>query len=186
MPRLVSLTLLSVLALPAAALVYTICYVVLEQTNAIGYNDDLLWAAAGATAFATVIAWWSALWARHVRWTVGRAWATGGFTAASVVVGVGLGLVAQRMTGFSGFGIFVAGFAATIVWLTCACVFWRERDGAAVGAGAMEDNAATVVCPNCGYAMIGLREARCPECGEAYTLDRLFAAQPGRQDLGGV
>lgn len=32
------------------------------------------------------------------------------------------------------------------------------------------------LCPQCGYNMTGLTQARCPECGQSYTLDRLFAA----------
>jgi predicted Zn-ribbon and HTH transcriptional regulator len=32
-----------------------------------------------------------------------------------------------------------------------------------------------MACPNCGYNLTGLREARCPECGSQFTLDELFA-----------
>ncbi len=32
-------------------------------------------------------------------------------------------------------------------------------------------------CPGCNYSMVGLREARCPECGSVYTLEELVAAQ---------
>ena len=31
-----------------------------------------------------------------------------------------------------------------------------------------------LVCLTCGYSLVGLREARCPECGEQATLDELF------------
>ena len=32
-------------------------------------------------------------------------------------------------------------------------------------------------CVRCGYAMKGLTEARCPECGTRYTLDDLWVGQ---------
>lgn len=31
-------------------------------------------------------------------------------------------------------------------------------------------------CPACGYDLIGLSEARCPECGRRFTLEELWAA----------
>jgi hypothetical protein len=32
-------------------------------------------------------------------------------------------------------------------------------------------------CPGCDYRMVGLNEARCPECGQQYTLDELVRKQ---------
>src|SRR4051812_1965212 len=40
-----------------------------------------------------------------------------------------------------------------------------------------EDGLLDVLCPECGYRMVGLRESRCPECGADYTLDQLLARQ---------
>jgi hypothetical protein len=45
-----------------------------------------------------------------------------------------------------------------------------------------------VNCPQCGYSLVGLVEARCPECGAGFTLDQLLAAQhfsrmPRERDL---
>lgn len=48
---------------------------------------------------------------------------------------------------------------------------WRE----CVGLGMTFDRPCPL-CPQCGYNMTGLTHARCPECGQSYTLDRLFAA----------
>lgn len=39
------------------------------------------------------------------------------------------------------------------------------------------DDQVDVTCPKCGYALIGLSELRCPECGERFTIDGLFRAQ---------
>lgn len=33
-----------------------------------------------------------------------------------------------------------------------------------------------VPCPNCGYNLRGLKEARCPECGCEYTIEQLVTA----------
>lgn len=40
------------------------------------------------------------------------------------------------------------------------------------------DGVVQISCPDCGYSMVGLREARCPECGSAFTLDELILSQP--------
>jgi hypothetical protein len=34
-----------------------------------------------------------------------------------------------------------------------------------------------VNCPQCGYSLIGLRDLKCPECGETFTIDELIRAQ---------
>ncbi|MCG3126079.1 MAG: hypothetical protein CHACPFDD_00908 [Phycisphaerae bacterium] len=39
------------------------------------------------------------------------------------------------------------------------------------------DETVDVSCPACGYSLIGLHELRCPECGTAFTIDELIAAQ---------
>ena len=39
------------------------------------------------------------------------------------------------------------------------------------------DDLVDVHCPACGYALIGLRELRCPECGMQFTIDELIRAQ---------
>ena len=34
-----------------------------------------------------------------------------------------------------------------------------------------------VHCTRCGYSMVGLRDATCPECGREYTIDELISEQ---------
>ncbi len=43
----------------------------------------------------------------------------------------------------------------------------------------LEDRSGTiaVVCPQCQYSMVGLESCQCPECGAAYTVDRLIKEQ---------
>ena len=37
--------------------------------------------------------------------------------------------------------------------------------------------ALVVLCPRCQYSMVGLESCQCPECGTAYTVDRLIKEQ---------
>ena len=40
-----------------------------------------------------------------------------------------------------------------------------------------QSGAIAVVCPHCGYSMVGLESCQCPECGASYTVDRLIKEQ---------
>ena len=43
----------------------------------------------------------------------------------------------------------------------------------------LEDRAGAIAvnCPKCNYSMVGLESCQCPECGTAYTVDRLIREQ---------
>jgi hypothetical protein len=58
---------------------------------------------------------------------------------------------------------------------------WMHLDFRHFQGRALRDQAGAIDlrCPECHYLMVGLREARCPECGREYTLDELV----GRQDF---
>lgn len=75
--------------------------------------------------------------------------------------------------------MFIGGGAAIVSWLVSACILWRRGGRPAQDIAGM-NAAELVICPKCGYALNGLREARCPECGEAYTLDGLYPPSPRR------
>lgn len=66
----------------------------------------------------------------------------------------------------------LAGIAATILWITW---LWYES----VGGKPMLDETGSLnlKCPHCEYSLVGLSEARCPECGQAFTLDELVLKQ---------
>jgi len=68
----------------------------------------------------------------------------------------------------------IAGAIAVGGWLPT--VFRMERPRPMVGPAGRVN----LACPDCGYAMVGLRESTCPECGAAYTIDELFRAQDYR------
>ena len=179
MPRLVSLTLLSVLVLPAAALLYTLTIVVGYEIA--GWNSDYtVWLVADAFSFALVVLWWIMLWSRSVEWTAWMISATMLATGGSILAGIAAGILAGMAINEESFGLFIGGGTSVVAWLVSACILWRRGGriaGAAVGA-AGGTGEAIVFCPKCGYALNGLREARCPECGEIYTLDALLRAQP--------
>jgi len=60
----------------------------------------------------------------------------------------------------------------TGLWLVLTAWMWRigETPLTPVSADVQE----TLKCLSCGYSLIGLHEARCPDCGRQSTLDELF------------
>lgn len=62
---------------------------------------------------------------------------------------------------------------AAVVWLWMGYVE-RWRAGRPV---VTDEGTVNVVCPDCGYSMVGLRELRCPECGAAFSLDEIIRLQ---------
>lgn len=71
----------------------------------------------------------------------------------------------------------LAASTGTFYWVT-RCAYLARRGVPLIN----RDGHVNVHCPVCGYAMIGLTEARCPECGAKFTLDELIR----RQDFGRI
>ena len=96
---------------------------------------------------------------------------------AGLVVGGAIAAVIRWGAGEMGtmFGC----MTAYLVWLGGTPFAWREtmaERGERLRTGGVAEGRDAVRCPTCGYNMAGLREARCPECGAAYTIDQLVAA----------
>jgi rubrerythrin len=71
------------------------------------------------------------------------------------------------------------------IWLIGTAIIWRET-AKERGERLRHMGIHTLTCPNCGYNLTGLREAKCPECGAAYTLDQLYASiAESHAELGG-
>ncbi len=97
---------------------------------------------------------------------------TAGIAVATVVFGLCLGsewfrnaevlIVASVLLAIGG---------VMLVW-TAALARAASRRVAITTSGEVD-----VRCPCCGYLLIGLRELRCPECGETFTIDGLIRAQ---------
>jgi hypothetical protein len=67
--------------------------------------------------------------------------------------------------------IVLAGCAAFLfLWLPLTYRGWAQPVEA-------ESGEVNVICPKCGYSLVGLAELRCPECGERFTIDALIRAQ---------
>jgi hypothetical protein len=67
-------------------------------------------------------------------------------------------------------------FGAAVLILTWVVALRRSGPRGRASRNA-EDGLLDVLCPACGYRMVGLRESRCPECGAEYTLDELLTRQ---------
>ena len=76
----------------------------------------------------------------------------------------------------------LGGGTVPIVWVLATVLLWRETNAERVARMSNLIGNPTVVCPFCGYNLSGLREARCPECGNSFTLDQLAASQPRRDE----
>lgn len=183
MTRLVARLVLAMLTLPVAGAAFVIGVVVLAVTTPFGpeyYHALALWCA----VYAVTGAYWVFIWRSAVVWTRRRVYGTA--LAAPLSVGAGLifgavvWLFASPQAGADEallVATFLGGGVPPIVWVLATVVLWRETTQERI-ARVRGTGAETLVCPACGYSMVGQREARCPECGASYTLDALVAAQP--------
>jgi len=97
-------------------------------------------------------------------------------TAVLIVVASSIGLAIDRSISKQGqiiyLGIILFSIAIGIsIWWPVAMTRWGGRPIRS-GEGHID-----VACPSCGYALNGLRELRCPECGTTFAIDELIEAQ---------
>lgn len=171
MTSLVVRILLALILLPLAGCLYLTVFVLLERSM----PDDaaLLFANLATGLFA--ILYWFCLWGGLVRWTFRRVVATVAAVPICAAVALGLGLLTDMYTGHE-LAMLLGGVAAVCLWLAASILLWAETpDERRIRL--QQDAGEALFCPRCAYNMKGLHEARCPECGSQYTLDRLFAAQ---------
>lgn len=99
-----------------------------------------------------------------------------------VVIPAGIG-IEQAMSGDEELmiaGVVLIGFGATVaIWGRAFRRRARQRARNTAADGELD-----LRCPTCSYRMVGLSESRCPECGQSFTLDELYAGQAFfRRDL---
>ncbi len=179
MSQLMARIMLAVFMLPVSMLFYVISFAVLYRTMMNRREETALFLAGLVTA-AFVGAYWLLLWRRSVRWTRPRMLGSVGVAFGAVAIGVlaswGINLVENDLVEF------IFGPVITFAWLLGTVFVWRETKHER--ASRLEASSGTsVVCPACGYNLTGLRRTTCPECGASYTVDELFASQPGREDV---
>jgi hypothetical protein len=128
--------------------------------------------------YAFVGIYWMLLWRGVVRWTrrrIGWTIAAAGLAAAAGCAFAVLCMSLNRLLPLQVITL-AGGGLVPIVWVLATVVIWRETKGERFER--LAKRGAAVSCPVCGYSMVGLREARCPECGAGFTLEQLLAAQP--------
>jgi hypothetical protein len=124
-----------------------------------------------ATLYVAVLFW---IWSRHRRKRV--LWLGGAMTVGIGLVAILLGILVDIW--FSGDEEFlICGIVLAAIGLALAG--WTRLYHRHVGGRALFDESGVLAlqCPSCGYSMVGLKEARCPECGQEYTLNDLMARQ---------
>ena len=174
MTRLLARLLLAFAVVLAAPVFCTALVIVLVECTSWRMFPLWLSVAECVTGLLFVIAW-IAVWRGQVVWNGWRRSLTYASVLWSLGVGSTLGLGMNAITNQEEVGIIFAGLFWFVTWIPSTALVWREtaRERAArlktIAVG-------TVNCPNCGYNMTGLHEARCPECGTRYTLNELFAS----------
>jgi hypothetical protein len=177
MTRLIARLILAMLLLPVTGALWVFGFALMVSVR----TPPSLFAigALYGVVYAFVGAYWVLLWRGAVRWTRGRIVNTIAAGAASIVVGVGIGIGASWVVRVAPqeLCMLLAGGTVPILWVLATVLIWRETPAERVARLARLGRDA-VVCPICGYNLAGLREARCPECGTQFTLDKLLATQP--------
>lgn len=132
--------------------------------------------AAYVTSCVVAVAYWLLLWRRKVEWTLRSRWLTGLLSALLLMSPLAVYLAeGLRNAGVPQHNVMygmliLLPLYALALFLAGTARAWRSRAiDAAAGRGA-ED---LPRCRQCDYSMVGLREARCPECSWTTTLDDL-------------
>ena len=132
---------------------------------------------------AYIVGYWLLLWRRDVVWTPRRVRSSLLLALGAVAAGIVLAwLISLALPYEEELGTILGSLAATVIWIGATVFAWRETPGERA-ARLARAGADTLVCPSCGYNLTGLREARCPECGNSFTLNDLLAGQPERVQM---
>jgi len=179
MSQLIARILLTILLFPSATLVLFILFILLEDVRPLDDEEAIIVSTLLTCAY--MIAYWLLLWRRAVAWTERRRWLTFVSVVSASVAGALIGFGIAAIIRYNGgvVGGVLGSLAGTVCWMIATILIWRESP-AERSARLSRANADALVCPTCGYNLTGLREARCPECGTAFTLNELLAAQPAR------
>lgn len=188
MPAIVSSLIASLGLVLAAPVLFVIVFVFANRAS--GMRDEDASLIATALTFAMFVVVWLRIWSPLVRWSHRRTYATLVAFFASTAIGLGAYVsyysvvsFGRRGYGDSGQGVVLGAMALWAAWVFGTALAWRETPNERrlrLQAG----STGKLPCPQCGYDLTGLHEARCPECGTQYTLNELLAdALDRRADL---
>lgn len=120
-----------------------------------------------------ILATWLWLWRRPVRWTRVRVRNTVVASVVLFVTAVASPFVFEDLLDWDGMWI-CAPLIVLGVWFWLTAWWWREGP---IGSPLTDAQAIAerLRCLDCDYSMVGLHQARCPECGRQYRLEELMA-----------
>ena len=179
MTRTVARLILAMLLLPCTGAVFLL--LMLTLVAPVGGPPSvarlmLLW----FLIYAFVGTYWVVLWHDIVSWTRRRVMLTAAATALSLTIGATVALltfVISRQQVPPAIAMLFGGGTVPITWVLSTVLIWRET--AAERLGRLTAHGMPVLaCPQCGYNLAGLSEARCPECGASFTLEQLMLSRP--------
>lgn len=169
MDPLLTRILLSIVLWPVALVLYIcLCF---TMGRRIDESYIFIWTGIGVGF--VVCCWLIMVWKTHIRWTSKRIYQTVLTIPAAISVGIAVGVVSNWASywGREPFSL-IGSIVALASWPLMAVLVWRETPEE------RQRRTTVVSCPECGYDLHGLSECRCPECGQQYTIDQLYAAQP--------
>lgn len=181
MPKIVTKIILSVLLFPTTDVLRKFFYYYLMNTRFRQFNEALAFWSISLLSFVFVVICWLALWGSSVRWTrlrIRLTWSI--FCACAVLMVLGYWICKGNESTTLAMTIQNAAALVPLAWCIALAFVWQEtRKERVERLGSYHTD--IVVCPICNYNLTGLREPRCPECGNEFTLDVLLSAQGDRR-----
>ena len=161
--------------------IYGLLFVFLDESNLIR-SDETAFFVTSAIMIPLFVVVWIGIWRGHVVWVSRRKSLTAISVLWSAVVATIAGVCIVRAYPYDKDAAIVLGTACwALVWIVSTALIWRETAAERIARLSL-NLSDVVVCLKCRYNMSGLREARCPECGEQYTLNELVGATIVRMD----
>ena len=175
MPATLARLILSMASVLLAAALYFPVFAILED-QLIRHDTTALWVTNLVCGGNLVLAW-ILIWRSEVSWTPRRRILT---ALSLVMAAVPAAIVVMILQLVKPHSEELAAIFGVMIWAPCwmgsTAIVWRETRAEREQRMQMQGLGA-LVCPTCGYNLMGLREAHCPECGSRFTLDQLYAFQ---------
>jgi predicted MFS family arabinose efflux permease len=171
MTRTVARLVISIVVILAAPTLYFILLVLIDNTGRGRFVDAVLWTSMICVPVSAAL--WIVVWKSAVKWTATRMAVTASAFVACIACGAVIGGAIGAITNEQELSYVAAAMMWALLWYGSTPLIWCERK--AERAARLGNLGIELACPNCGYNLTGLREARCPECGSTFTLDELFA-----------